>query len=86
MAFDVGAGQVGQFVHCETRSLWMDIRKIAGLVLVVAGLGIVYTGYQISGTLGNQIGEALKGSPTDSVTLRYVTGAVFVAAGAFLAK
>jgi len=64
----------------------MNIKKIGGLVLVVVGLAIVYTGYQISGTLGNQIGEALKGSPTDSVMLRYVTGAVIIASGAFLAK
>jgi hypothetical protein len=64
----------------------MDIKKIAGIVVVVVGLGIVYTGYQMSGTLTNQIGEAFKGSPTDSVMLRYITGAVFVASGAVLAK
>ena len=64
----------------------MDVRKIAGLVLIVVGLGLVYTGYQISGTLGNRIGEALNGSPTDGVMLRYVTGAVFVVSGAFLSK
>ena len=64
----------------------MDIKRIAGIALVVVGLGLVYTGYQISESLGNQIGEALKGSPSDSVTLRYITGAVCVASGAVLAK
>jgi hypothetical protein len=64
----------------------MDVKKVVGLVLIIVGLGLVYTGYQLSETLGNRIGEALKGSPTDSVMLRYVTGTVFVASGAFLAK
>jgi hypothetical protein len=64
----------------------MDVRRVVGLVLVIVGLGLVYTGYQMSETLGNRIGEALKGSPTDSVMLRYVTGAIIVASGAFLAK
>jgi len=64
----------------------MELKRFAGLVLVVVGLGLVYTGYQMSETLGNQISEALKGSPTDSVALRYITGAVLVASGAFLAK
>jgi hypothetical protein len=64
----------------------MDVRKVVGLALVIVGLGLVYTGYQMSETLGNRIGEALQGSPTESVLLRYVTGAVFVASGAYLAK
>jgi len=64
----------------------MDIKRIVGIALVVAGLGLFFTGYQISESLGNRIGEALKGSPSDSVMLRYITGAVCVASGAFLAK
>jgi hypothetical protein len=64
----------------------MDIKRIAGIALVVVGLGLIYTGYQMSETLGNQIGEALKGSPSDSVMLRYIAGAVCAASGAFLAK
>jgi hypothetical protein len=61
-------------------------KKIVGIVLVVVGLGIAYTGYEMSGTLGNQLNQAIQGSPTDSVTLRYVAGAICVAVGGFLFK
>ncbi len=64
----------------------MGPRRIGGIVLVIIGLGIVYTGYEMSGTLGNQLGSALKGSPSDGVMLRYIIGVVCVGGGAFLAK
>jgi hypothetical protein len=61
-------------------------KKIAGIILVVVGIGIAYSGYQMSGSIGNQLGEAFSGSPSDSVMGRYVAGAIAAAAGAFLAK
>ncbi len=64
----------------------MGPRRIGGIVLVIIGLGIAYTGYELSGTLGNQLGSALKGSPSDSVMLRYIMGVVCVGGGAVLAK
>ncbi len=64
----------------------MGMKKIGGLVLVIVGIGIAYTGFEMSGSVGSQIGSALKGSPTDGVMLRYVTGALCVAGGVFLAK
>ncbi|MBW2498597.1 MAG: DUF3185 family protein [Deltaproteobacteria bacterium] len=64
----------------------MDTKRIGGIVLIIVGLGIAYTGYTMSGSLGNQLGEAIKGSPSDSVMLRYVAGAACAAVGAFLAK
>ena len=64
----------------------MDAKKIGGIVLIVVGLGIAYTGYSMSQSFGNQLGEALSGSPADSVILRYVAGAACAAVGVFLAK
>ncbi len=64
----------------------MEPKRIGGIVLIVIGLGIAYTGYDLSSTLGNELGSALKGSPTDSVMLRYVLGAVSAGVGIFLAK
>lgn len=64
----------------------MGPKRIGGIVLIVAGVVIAYTGYELSNTLGGQLESALKGSPTDSVMLRYVLGAVSAGVGAFLAK
>ena len=64
----------------------MEPRKIGGILLIVVGLGIAYTGYTMSHSLGNQLGEALSGSPADNVMLRYVAGAACAAVGVFLAK
>jgi len=64
----------------------MEPKKIGGIVLVIIGLGIAYSGYEMSGTIGNQLGSALSGSPSDSVMLRYVIGAACAVGGGFLAK
>jgi Protein of unknown function (DUF3185) len=64
----------------------MGPKRIGGIVLIVIGLGVAYTGYEMSETVGNQLESAFKGSPTDSVMLRYMAGAVSAGLGAFLAK
>jgi hypothetical protein len=64
----------------------MEPKRIAGIVLIVIGLFFAYTGYEMSESVGGQIGSAIKGSPTDSVMLRYVIGAVSAGIGGFLAK
>ena len=64
----------------------MNPKRIGGIVLVLAGLGVAYTGYQMSQSVGNQLSETFKGSPTDSVMIRYVGGAILAALGGFFAK
>ena len=64
----------------------MAPQRIGGIVLIVIGLIVAYTGYEMSGSIGNQLGEAISGSPSDSVMLRYVMAAASVGGGAFLAK
>ena len=58
--------------------------KIIGIVLLVAGLGLAYWGYQESGGLGSQVNELMQGSPSDNVMIKYIAGAVCAAAGVFL--
>jgi hypothetical protein len=64
----------------------MGPRRIGGIVLIAIGLFVAYTGYQLSETVGSQIESAFRGSPTDSVMLRYVLGAVGVGVGGWLAR
>jgi hypothetical protein len=58
--------------------------KIAGIVLVVVGLGLAYWGYQESGGLSSQFNEMVSGGPGDNVMIKYIGAAVCVAVGGFL--
>jgi hypothetical protein len=60
------------------------IRKIVGIVLVVVGAGLLYTGYQMSQSFGNEIARAFTGASTDDVTYRYIAGAAGLLVGLFL--
>jgi hypothetical protein len=57
--------------------------KIPGLVLIVAGLGLAFWGYQMSGSLGSQVNQAFNGSYTDKVMIVYIAGAASFIAGLF---
>ena len=58
--------------------------KIIGIVLVVIGLGLAIWGYQLSGSIGSQITQAVTGSDTDKVMTFYITGAVSFVVGIYL--
>lgn len=64
----------------------MNVKKIGGIVLIIAGIGIAYSGYEVSQTVGNQLGSAFSGSSSDGVITRYVAGAISAAVGVFLVK
>ena len=61
-----------------------SITKIAGIALVIIGLGLVYWGYQNSGAIGSQISETFTGSPTDKVMSLYISGAASLVVGLYL--
>ena len=63
----------------------MPSNKIIGLILIVAGAGAAFWGYQMSGSVGSQLGSALSGAPTDAVMYRYVGAGVLAVVGALLA-
>ena len=58
--------------------------KIIGIVLVVTGLGLAVWGYQLSGSVGSQITQAVTGSDTDKVMTFYIAGAVSFVVGIYI--
>lgn len=60
--------------------------KIIGIVLVVIGLGLVIWGYQLSGSVGSRITQAVTGSDTDKVMAFYIAGAACFVVGIFLSR
>ena len=59
--------------------------KIIGIVLAVAGIGLaIWGGYQLSGSVGSQITQAVTGSDTDKGMTLYIAGAVSLVVGIFL--
>ncbi len=58
--------------------------KIVGIVLIVLGAGLGLWGYELSGSVGSQISQAVTGAHTDKVMTYYIAGAVSFAVGLFL--
>jgi hypothetical protein len=62
----------------------MKTNKIIGLILIVAGFGLAFWGYQMSETFASAVSSRLTGSMPDEVMYRYVGGGILAALGAFL--
>lgn len=60
------------------------IMKIIGIALVVLGIGLAIWGYQLSGSVGSQVTQAVTGAATDKVMTFYISGAVSFVVGIFL--
>jgi hypothetical protein len=58
--------------------------KIMGIALLVVGIGLAFWGYQLSGSVGSKITQAVTGSDTDKVMTLYISGAVSFLVGLFL--
>jgi len=58
--------------------------KIIGLVLVVIGIGFAVWGFQLSGSIGSQVTQAVTGADTDKVMTYYIFGAVSFVVGLYL--
>jgi len=58
--------------------------KIIGIVLIVTGIGLAFWGYQMSGSFGSQLNQAINGSYTDKVMIVYIAGAASFIVGLFL--
>ena len=57
--------------------------KVIGIVLVIVGIGLEIWGYQLSGSVGSQITQAVTGSDTDKVMTFYIAGAVSFVVGIY---
>lgn len=58
--------------------------KVIGLVLAVIGIGFAVWGYQLSGSVGSQVTQAVTGADTDRVMTYYIFGAVSFIVGMYL--
>lgn len=58
--------------------------QVAGLALLVVGGGLMYWGYQMSGSLAAQLTKSVSGAMPDEVMYRYVGGAASVVVGIYL--
>ena len=58
--------------------------KIIGIGLVVIGVGLALWGYQLSGSVGSQITQAVTGSDAEKVMTFYITGAISFVVGIYL--
>lgn len=62
----------------------MTTMKSVGIALIVVGAGLIIWGYQMSGSLGSELTQAVSGSMPDAVMYRYIGGAASVVVGLFL--
>jgi len=59
--------------------------KLTGIVLIVLGIGLAFWGYDMSGSIGANINQALTGAEPDKVMMLYIGGAISFIAGIYLA-
>ncbi|MFT7619264.1 MAG: hypothetical protein ACI97A_002914 [Planctomycetota bacterium] len=59
-------------------------KKLAGIVLLVLGVGLLYMGYQESQTLGAELSNAIGGGKSDREMQFYIGGAISTIIGVFL--
>jgi len=62
----------------------IDTTRVLGIVLIVAGTGLAFWAYQMSGEFGARVTETFSGSLADGVTVRYVGGAASFLVGIYL--
>ena len=58
--------------------------QLVSIALMVAGIGLAYWGYDMSGGLDSQLNQAFTGSSSDDVMIRYIAGAACFVAGLLL--
>ena len=59
--------------------------KLAGIALIVLGIGLAFWGYDMSSSIGANINEALTGAEPDKVMMLYIGGAISFIVGIYLA-
>ena len=62
----------------------MQTNKIIGLLMLVAGLGLGFWGWEMSEGFGAALSSRLSGSMPDEVMYRYVGGGILAAVGTLL--
>ena len=58
--------------------------KIISLILIIAGLGLAFWGFQISGSFGSKLSHMVTGAHTNKVMSLYIGGAASLIVGGYL--
>jgi len=61
-----------------------SLKKILSFMLIIAGIAMIFHGYQLSDSVDSLITEAVTGSYSDEVIMYYVGGVVSLVAGIML--
>lgn len=64
----------------------MSNSKIIGIILLIAGAGLLFWGYDIYNSTGSQIGRAIGGDAPAKAYGMFVGGAICVVLGIFKLK
>ena len=54
------------------------------LVLIIAGVGLLYWGYDMSQSFGGQLNKAFSGSENNDVMMAYIGGGIALLLGLYL--
>ena len=57
------------------------MKKVPGIVCLVAGIALLYWGYHMSQSAGGQFNDLIHGSPGNKPLLCYIGGGILVLAG-----
>jgi hypothetical protein len=71
--------------YALTKENRVNIRTIAGIAILLAGLAALYFGMQESSSLASEVSEAFTGSPTDRSMQLMIGGGIGVVVGLLLA-
>ena len=58
--------------------------KILSIALIVLGVGLTFWGYQMSGSFGSQVNQAVTGSFTDKTMMALIAGVISFIVGLVL--
>lgn len=58
--------------------------KILGIALIIAGAGLAFWGYQISGSMSSQLNRTFNGTFSQDELIRYIGGAFTALIGIYL--
>jgi hypothetical protein len=58
--------------------------KILSIALIVLGVGLAFWGYQMSGSFGSQVNQAVTGSFTDKTMMALIAGVISFIVGLVL--
>ncbi|TQV88448.1 DUF3185 family protein [Aliikangiella coralliicola] len=62
----------------------VSTNKMISIALIIVGAGLVYWGYQSSGSIGSQLSQTFTGSHSDKVMMLYIGGAASLVVGLYL--